>query len=81
MEPKDRQAQHRAYILDHVVAGSLKLDEAARMLGLPTRGVRRLIVRHTDGPVGLAPCAGAERQWISAALRTANPRTAVELLR
>jgi transposase len=59
MEPKDRQTQpdvrglHRAYVLDHLVAGSLTLDEAARVLGLSTRQVRRLIVRHTDGSAGL----------------------------
>jgi transposase len=60
MEPKDRQTQpdarnrHRAYVLDHLVAGSLTLDEAARVLGLSTRQVRRLIVRHADGSAGLA---------------------------
>lgn len=59
MEPNDRQTQsdaqgrHRAYVLDHVVAGSLTLDEAARVLELSTRQVRRLIVRHTDGSAGL----------------------------
>ena len=59
MEQKDRQTQadaqgrHRAYVLDHVVAGSLTLDEAARVLALSTRQVRRLIVRHGDGPAGL----------------------------
>ena len=60
MEPNDRQTQpdaqsrHRAYVLDYVVAGSLTLDEAARVLGLSTRQVRRLIVRHGDGPARLA---------------------------
>ena len=60
MEHPDRQTQpdpqsrHRAYVLDHVVAGSLTLDDAARILELSTRQVRRLIVRHTDGPTGLA---------------------------
>jgi hypothetical protein len=40
MEPKDRQtqsdarSQHRAYVLDHVLAGSLTLDQAAKVLGL-----------------------------------------------
>jgi transposase len=59
MEPKDRQTQpdvrsrHRAYVLDHVVAGSLMLDEAARVLGLSTRQTRRLMVRHADGSAGL----------------------------
>ena len=59
MESKDRQTQpdaqsrHRTYVLDHVVAGSLTLDEAARILRLSTRQIRRLIVRHTDGPAGL----------------------------
>jgi transposase len=59
MEPKDRQTQpdpqsrHRTYVLDHVVAGSLTLDEAARILRLSTRQIRRLMVRHTDGPAGL----------------------------
>jgi len=60
MEPKDRQTQldartqRRAYVLDHVVAGSLTLDQAARVLGLSIRQVNRLIARHADGPAALA---------------------------
>jgi SAM-dependent methyltransferase len=60
MEPKDKQtqldarSQHRAYVLDHVVAGSLTLDQAARVLGLSTRQVNRLIALHVAGPAALA---------------------------
>ena len=60
MEPKDRQtqpdarSQHRAYVLDHVVAGSLTLDQAVKVLGLSTRQVNRLIARHADGSAALA---------------------------
>ncbi|MBF6557602.1 MAG: ISNCY family transposase [Acidimicrobiales bacterium] len=59
MEPKDRQtqpdarSQHRAYVLDHVVAGSLTLDQAAKVLGLSTRQVDRLLARYRDGPATL----------------------------
>ncbi|MCX6553384.1 MAG: ISNCY family transposase [Acidobacteria bacterium] len=59
MEPKDRQtqldarSQHRAYVLDHLVAGSLTLDQAAKILELSTRQVVRLIARHADGSAGL----------------------------
>jgi transposase len=60
MEPKDRQtqpdarSQHRAYVLDHLVAGSLTLDQAAKILKLSTRQVVRLIARHADGSAALA---------------------------
>ena len=60
MEPKDRQthpdarSQHRAFVLDHVVADSLTLDQAAKVLGLSTRQVNRLLARHADGPAALA---------------------------
>ncbi len=60
MEPKDRQtppdarAQHRAYVLEHVVDGGLTIDQAAHILKLSTRQVARLLVRYRDGPVLLA---------------------------
>ena len=60
MEPKDRQtqldarAQHRGYILKHVVAGGLTIEQAARILGLSTRQVGRLLARYGDGPAALA---------------------------
>ncbi len=60
MEPKDRQtppdarAQHRAYVLEHVVNGGLTIDQAATILKLSTRQVDRLRARHADGPAALA---------------------------
>ncbi len=60
MEPKDRQtppdtrAQHRAFVLDHVVNGGLTIDQAAAILRLSTRQVDRLLIRHADGPAALA---------------------------
>ncbi len=60
MEPKDRQtppparAQHRAYVLEHVVDGGLTIDQAAQILKLSTRQVGRLLVRYRDGPALLA---------------------------
>lgn len=60
MEPKDRQtppdarAQHRAYVLEHVVDGGLTIDQAAHILNLSTRHVARLLVRYRDGPALLA---------------------------
>jgi transposase len=59
MEPKDRQtppdarAQHRAFVLDHVAAGGLTIDQAAAILKLSTRQVGRLLARHADGPAAL----------------------------
>ena len=67
MEPKDRQtqpdarSQNRAYVLDHVVAGSLTLDQAVKVLGLSTRQVNRLIARHADGSAGSPTAIGAGR--------------------
>lgn len=60
MEPKDRQtqldarAQHRAYVLEHVVAGGLTVDQAARVLGLSSRQVGRLLARYSEDPAALA---------------------------
>jgi len=60
MEPKDRQtppdarAQHRAFVLEHVVNGGLTIDQAAVILKLSTRQVDRLLARHADGPAALA---------------------------
>ena len=54
MEPKDRQtppdarAQHRAYVLEHVVDGGLTIEQAAQILKLSTRQVGRLLVRYRD---------------------------------
>jgi len=49
MEPKDRQtppdarAQHRAYVLEHVVDGGLTIDQAAAILkGVLLEEVERL---------------------------------------
>lgn len=58
MEPRDRhqldaRSQHRAYVLDHVVAGSLSVAEAARVLGLSRRQVERLLARYREGPAAL----------------------------
>ncbi len=60
MEPKDRQtppdarAQHRAYVLNHVLTGGLTAGEAARVLGLSVREVRRLLKRYrADDAAGL----------------------------
>ena len=59
MEPKDRQtppdarAQHRAFVLEHVVNGGLTIDQAAAILKLSTRQVDRLLTRHADGPAAL----------------------------
>lgn len=50
----DARSRHRAYVLDHLAAGSLTLDQAAKILGLLTRQVNRLIDRHADGPAALA---------------------------
>jgi len=59
MEPKDRQtppdarAQHRAYVIEHVVNGGLTIDQAAAILKLSTRQVDRLRARYGDGPAAL----------------------------
>lgn len=46
----DARAQQRLYVLSHVLAGELTLDEAGRVLRLSTRQVRRLAERYrTDG--------------------------------
>jgi len=37
----DSRAQHRIYVLTHVLAGELTVDEAAAVLRLSTRQVRR----------------------------------------
>jgi transposase len=42
----DARAQQRLYVLNHVLAGELSLDEAARVLRLSVRQVRRLIDRY-----------------------------------
>ena len=49
----DRRAQHRALILEHVVAGDVGVDEAARILGLSTRQVGRLLARYVADPMDL----------------------------
>ena len=60
MEPKDRatppdaRAQHRAFVLEHVMNGGLTIDQAAAILTLSTRQVGRLLARHADGPASLA---------------------------
>lgn len=59
MEPKDRRtppdarAQHRAYVLEHVVNGGLTIDQAAAILKLSIRQVDRLLARYRDGPTAL----------------------------
>ena len=58
MEPKDRQtppdarAQHRAYVLEHLVDGGLTIDQAAHILNLSTRHVARLLVRPAPPSAG-----------------------------
>jgi transposase len=49
----DRRAQHRALILEHVAAGDVGVDEAARILGLSTRQVGRLLARYVADPMDL----------------------------
>lgn len=44
----DRQAQQRLYVLTHVLAGEVTVDEAAAVLRLSTRQVRRLVDRYRD---------------------------------
>lgn len=60
MEPKDRptspdaRAQHRAYVLEHVVDAGLTSGQAAAILKRSTRQVDRLLARYRDGPMALA---------------------------
>jgi len=50
----DARAQHRLYVLNHVLTGGLSADEAARVLHLSVRQVRRLLRRYrADGSAGL----------------------------
>ncbi len=50
----DARAQHRLYILNHVLTGGLTAEEAARVLHLSIRQVRRLLRRYRDdGSAGL----------------------------
>lgn len=42
----DARAQQRLYVLNHVLAGGLTAEEAARVLHLSVRQVRRLLVRY-----------------------------------
>src|SRR3972149_6221451 len=50
----DARAQHRLYVLNHVLTGGLATDEAARVLHLSVRQVRRLLRRYrADGSAGL----------------------------
>ena len=44
----DSRAQQRLYVLTHVLAGELSADEAAAVLRLSTRQVRRLLGRYRD---------------------------------
>jgi transposase len=50
----DARAQRRLYVLQHLDAGRITADEAARILGLSVRQVRRLLATfRTDGLAGL----------------------------
>src|SRR6266542_6578483 len=50
----DARAQHRLNVLNHVLTGGLTAEEAARVLGLSIRQVRRLLRRYrVDGSAGL----------------------------
>lgn len=44
----DRQAQQRLYVLTHVLAGEVTVAQAAAVLRLSTRQVRRLVDRYRD---------------------------------
>src|SRR6266542_5291470 len=44
----DSRAQQRVYVLTHVLAGALSVDEAAAVLRLSSRQVRRLVDRYRD---------------------------------
>ena len=50
----DARARHRLYVLNHVLSGGLTAEEAARVLHLSVRQVRRLLRRYrADGSAGL----------------------------
>jgi transposase len=50
----DARAQHRLFVLNHVLTGGLTAPEAAHMLHLSVRQVSRLLERYrADGPAGL----------------------------
>lgn len=50
----DARAQHRLYVLNHILGGGLTVTEAARVLELSIRQIRRLVERYgTDGAAGL----------------------------
>jgi transposase len=50
----DAGAQHRLYVLNHVLTGGLTAEEAARVLELSIRQIRRLLRRYrADGSAGL----------------------------
>jgi transposase len=50
----DARAQQRLYVLNHVLTGGLTAEEAARVLELSVRQIRRLLRRYrADGPAGL----------------------------
>lgn len=50
----DARAQHRLYVLNHVLTAGLTVEEAARVLELSVRQVRRLLRRYrADGAAGL----------------------------
>ncbi len=44
----DARAQQRQFVLNHVLAGDLTVEEAARVLRLSRRQVRRLVERYRD---------------------------------
>jgi transposase len=52
--PPDARAQHRAFVLEHVLTGGLTVDQAAAILTLSTRQVGRLLARSVEGRAGLA---------------------------
>ncbi|MDQ3937571.1 MAG: helix-turn-helix domain-containing protein [Chloroflexota bacterium] len=50
----DARAQHRLYVLQHVAAGRINIDEAARILKLSVRQIRRLQAGYrAKGPAAL----------------------------
>lgn len=51
--PPDARAQHRAFVLEHVMNGGLTIEQAAAILTLSTRQVGRLLARSADGPASL----------------------------
>lgn len=51
--PPDARAQHRAFVLEHVMNGGLTIEQAAAVLTLSTRQVGRLLVRSADGQASL----------------------------